>query len=191
MKMKKILLCALFFCALSVLSTNLFASAYINFAGVSGTQTLSSAFTLTTCSGPVNCTPNPVLTPVTATFSILGGGGSCHTGVCSGTASSVLEAFSTPAIAFALFTAPLTQPTTITYWLNGAQVGPTQVQTGGVYNLQQSAHVVFDTVQFSWSTPTDFKFYQGSFDAVPEPSTLLLVGSGLIGMIGIARRKFF
>jgi PEP-CTERM motif len=94
-------------------------------------------------------------------------------------------------MAFALFSAPINQATTVTYWLQGHQVGPTQVQLGGVYNLQKSAHTVFDTVQFSWSTPTDFRFSQGTFDAVPEPSTLLLLGSGLVGMLGVVRRKLF
>jgi PEP-CTERM motif-containing protein len=191
MKMKKILFCALLFCALSAFSTNLLANAYINFAGVPGFQTLSFPITLTTCSSPVNCTPNPVLTPMTVTFSMLGGSGACQPGVCSGIATSVLETFSTPAVAYALFSAPASQATTITYWLHGTQVGPTQFQTGGMYNLQRSAHTMFDTVQFSWSTATNFKFYQGTFDAVPEPSTLLLLGSGLVGIVGVARRKLF
>lgn len=48
---------------------------------------------------------------------------------------------------------------------------------------------MFDTVEFSWKTPTSYLFNQGSFDAVPKPSSLLLLGSGVVGMIGIVRRK--
>jgi len=187
--MKKILLCALFLCLLSVFSTNVLANAYLNFAGIQGSQPLSLPFTLTTCASPMNCTPNPIMTPMTVTFTFVGGTGSCDSGGCIGTASSVFETFSTPAMAFALFSAPGNPSTTVTYLLRGHQVGPTQNQQGGMYNLQRSAHMVFDTVEFSWSTQTGFTFNQGAFDSVPEPSTLLLVGGGLIGMIGVVRRR--
>jgi hypothetical protein len=189
--MKKVLFCVLLLGVLSVCSTNLLANVFVNFAGVQGFLPTTNPFTLTTCSAPAHCTTNPVLTPYTVTFQSFGGNSGCQNGACSGTATSVTETFSADAQAFALFSAPSGQMTTITYWLHGQQVGPKQFQNGGMFNLQKSAHTVFDTVKFSWASPTNFSFNQGTFDAspVPEPSTLLLVGSGLLGMIGVVRRR--
>ena len=70
----------------------------------------------------------------------------------------MFETFSTPALSFALFSAPSNQVTTVTFWLQGHQVGPTQIQFGGMYNLQKSAHTVFDAVEFSWKTPTSYLY---------------------------------
>jgi len=187
--MKKTLLCALLFCLLTVFASNLLAAPYLNFVGIQGSNSLSLPFTISTCLAPMNCTPNPIPSSMTVTFQAVGGAGTCVPGQCSGMATSVFETFSTPALSFALYLAPGNQETTVTYWLQGHQVGPTQVQLGGKYNLQKSAHTVFDTVEFSWSKPTSYVFNRGSFDAVPEPSSLLLLGSGVVGMIGIVRRK--
>ena len=30
-----------------------------------------------------------------------------------------------------------------------------------------------------------------NFSAVPEPSTMLLLGAGLLGLVGLGRKKFF
>jgi len=42
---------------------------------------------------------------------------------------------------------------------------------------------------FNWSTVNDFRVAQAPVDVIPEPSTYALMATGLIGLVGIARRR--
>ena len=46
-----------------------------------------------------------------------------------------------------------------------------------------------DTLKFT--ADTDNILYAGDIQPIPEPATMLLLGSGLIGLVGFGRKKFF
>lgn len=49
--------------------------------------------------------------------------------------------------------------------------------------------VVFDRASTSTGDPSDIVVDTAGFDAIPEPTSLLLLGSGLVGLLGLGRKK--
>lgn len=151
---------------------------YVWFTGVAGTHSLP--FTLQTY------VTNPFrIAPETVTFS---GTGTCQPGSCSGTGTSVWETFSNVALAMYLTNAPSGVVTDATYYLNGNVVGMTS-QTGGPVWHRKASGFRFDTVELSWAQPTAYRFTFESWDATPEPGTLMLFGSALMLGAGFLRRR--
>jgi hypothetical protein len=99
------------------------------------------------------------------------------------------------------------------FWLHNRSGTPTneyQVYWGGVLRTDITNSAAFPYIELSFlnltapSSPTELKFgfrHDPSwFDlddvsvtgpAIPEPTTILLIGSGLIGLAGYGRKKFF
>ena len=86
-----------------------------------------------------------------------------------------------------------------TYWLNlqnasvpggdptfwDANSGPSNASENGVGSIPSEAFTVLGTSTTSTSTSTS------TTTSVPEPSSILLVGSGFLGLAGLTRRRFF
>jgi len=87
-------------------------------------------------------------------------------------------------------------------WTHGESVGYLEVLSGAwssMYDLNGylggAADMYFELsadndlgmgfTPFGWTVEVD-----GTMNAVPEPATLLLLGSGLIGIVGVARKRF-
>jgi hypothetical protein len=162
-----------------------FADPYVNFAGTIGVHSITSpnADTLSTFATK----PTWHLMPETVTFTT-DGTGSCQPGSCSGQADHVWETFSTLAYATYLTNAPNHVTTTATYLLNGNVVAMTNQIGGPVWHMRAPGFK-FNELELSWTNPTKYDFTFQSFDAAPEPSSLILLGSGLFTGLTIFRRR--
>jgi hypothetical protein len=89
-------------------------------------------------------------------------------------------------------------PSDASAYINGTQVyGATDPNTGGVYtefsfNFTGTGH---DTVSFAFRDDPAYialdnvSVTENSGGTVPEPSSLMLMGSGVLGLAGVVRRK--
>ena len=175
------------FTALLLLLTGMcLADPLVYFAGGTGPQSMQSPNSVTL----PTYVPTPVwhFTPETVTFTA-NGSGSCSPGSCSGVSTNVWETFSTDAYAMYLMDAPNQVTTTATYYLNGSIVGVTN-QVGGPIWHERAPGFLFNEVELSWTAPASYKFTFQSFDAaVPEPSSFILLGSGLLTGVTFVRRR--
>jgi len=73
----------------------------------------------------------------------------------------------------------------VTLW-TATLVGPDTILFMDPSGTLTSSDIYFVNVFFDGATPTGF---QGEWITAPEPGTLTLLGSGLLGLIGFARRR--
>jgi len=190
--MKKLVMTTVVFVFLSCLSfadtireDPLSYDPFVYFAGTIGVHSITSPNTYTLSTYATN--PAWHLTPETVTFTA-DGNGSCQPGSCTGVSNNVWETFSTIAYATYLTNAPNHVTTTATYYLNGSVVGVTS-QIGGPVWHQRAPGFKFNEVELTWAAPTNYTFTFQSFDAAPEPSSLILLGSGLLTGVTVLRRR--
>jgi len=73
-------------------------------------------------------------------------------------------------------------------FLNLGLTGNTLVVT---LNDRQAEFIGPNYLARDWILISEVEFYGSNVPAVPEPATMLLLGSGLIGLAGYGRKKFF
>ena len=75
---------------------------------------------------------------------------------------------------------------------NGGSLADTGLPDKGTWNVVLRVPEIDGT--FSWAWPNggnEFMVFSEGHATVPEPATMLLLGSGLIGLAGYGRKKFF
>ena len=87
-------------------------------------------------------------------------------------------------------------PASVTISMDGMELSPFSVEVGGrgnkgFFGITTGGDGYIDYVKVELGNKVNVTNVYHNNPMVPEPTTLMLLGSGLIGLVGLGRKKFF